>query len=269
MIKNKVNTKSEIYVTRAILSSYLILSLQYLIITVFAYQNLNLINIVQTISKTAVAIMYIFAFPFVLRKKSLLIYSIYSLLTVIILFNILIWKNNVEYIKSEIFYLYFVTTITFVYAYCINGYDSFYERITKLSNIILIIGLIASLFIFFSSTGYSSSSIEKKYSMSLSYNLLMPLLIYTNDYIKNSNFISLIKFILSFLIIILLGARGPIMCLGIFLILRFLKLDFKFNKKNIVINLITILIVFILVINYEVIIFSLYRFSKDVIGMES
>lgn len=267
--KNKIEITSDKLIILSLLSSYIILTLQYFLITTFAYSSQSLTNTIQLLSKSIVGIIYIIAIPRVLKRNGLSFFLTYSITTVFILFNLLVYPKNRVYIRNEFFYIFFVTVLSFVYSYSIDDSELLYKEMVKASNVIFFIGIVTSLFIIFNDTGYSNMSVDQKYSMSLSYNLLMPSLIFINEFFNKAKLIELIKFLITLFIIILLGARGPIMCIGIFIILRLLKTRSNMTLKKIIIFSLVNVLLFLIFINFEKFIYNIYMYSKNNFGMES
>ena len=265
----KLKIDNDELVILSILSSYLILSFQYFLITCFTFSNPSLTKLVQLGSKVLVGIIYLISLPTIMRKNILSLYFSYSILLIFVSLNLLFYPGNRIYIKNELFYIFFVTIISFVYSYNIENSEKFYKGIEKISKLVLLIGVITAIFIILKDTGYNSMEIDQKYSMSFSYNLLMPLLVNVNEFVKKMKLLAFIKFVISLFIITILGARGPILCLIIFLLLRFIKIDLEFNTKSIVVYSSLIIFLVILLINFQSILFYLYNFSKYKIGFES
>src|SRR5690606_4593767 len=96
-------------------------------------------------------------------------------------------------------------------------------------------GLIISSFIF---TGNAEIG---DYSMSLSYYMLLPALLYLNRFIERFNIFSFLLFIISLIIIISLGSRGALLCVGVYAILKIIRFDLKSTRKAFIFR-ITVLI---------------------------
>lgn len=120
---------------------------------------------------------------------------------------------------------------SFVYIMSINDIEVFQEYIYKASKIVFIMGMILSITVF---TGKVSVG---TYSMSLSYYMLFPAIMYLNNTIEKQRILDFICLIISLISIISLGSRGALLCMVFFLLLKIIKTRKRFNLKQITFSL--------------------------------
>lgn len=243
----------------AISSIFIILMGQYFILINFNLIDSSKQSIVQLISKVLVAIVFAYALPPVLKRSKLKFIVIYFVSIFIILINILLFNENIMYIKELLFPIFFMSIPSFVYIMSINDIEVFQEYIYKASKIVFIMGMILSITVF---TGKVSVG---TYSMSLSYYMLFPAIMYLNNTIEKQRILDFICLIISLISIISLGSRGALLCMVFFLLLKIIKTRKRFNLKQITFFIIYILTSISFVVYFKnIIIFIrdvLYRFG--------
>lgn len=108
----------------------------------------------------------------------------------------------------------------------INNKQNVYNELKRISYWILLIGIL----VIFSRSG-------DEYNMVFSYRMLLPLLIFTNEFINNKKFLDLFLAFVVFGLIIIYGSRGAVLCFALFCILRFFLC-----KNNILLKIFFIII---------------------------
>lgn len=101
-------------------------------------------------------------------------------------------------------------------------------------------------FVFFENFGR-----DNYYSMSTSYAILLPCLFQLNEFLNKKKVINLIFFTFSGLVIILMGARGPLLGLIMYFILRFFLTKFTLNKT--IASLVGFILIILFVLNINVV----------------
>lgn len=201
----------------ALMSSFAILTIQYLILIYFNLIDTHIGQVVQLTSKGLVGFFYLLALPAILKRNKIKFLGIYFIWIFIFIFNYAFFNENWIYLKSIIFPLFFTGLPSFIYAYSINDWDVLMDVMKKTSNIVFIIGTLIGILVF---TGNASIG---AYSMSLSYYMLLPAIMYMNNFIDNKTIKNLVFLGTSLVIITALGSRGAIMCFGAFTILKLVK----------------------------------------------
>lgn len=246
----------------AILSPFVVLMFQYLIMFYFNLGSSGLGSIIQIISKVIVGLFYLSALKYVLRRKSKLFIIVYYLFLIVILFNFLFYSDNINSILSILFHILFISAPTFIYMVNIKNLDVFKKTLVKTSDVILILGII---FLIMNITGNHRVD---DYSMSLGYYLLWPLLVNLLKFLKGFRLLYLFNFILMLFTIISTGSRGPLLS---FLVLMFLYLIINYNNKThkgIVIGLVFFLLSGLVTYNYRFLIEKLSLFFNS-LGIKS
>src|SRR5699024_5676094 len=99
-----------------------------------------------------------------------------------------------------------------------------------------------------------------RYSMPLAYYMLLPTTVYANELLEKFNIKSFIITFISLFIILALGSRGPIACIGVFVILKLITKKKDVNYKTISIFLMIVAIGIIILSYFDIILESLYDF---------
>ena len=252
--KFRIN-KSELsdkLISLAIMSTYITLIIQYFLLVYFNF-NVVLGNYIQLISKLIIGIFFVLGLPFVLKRSKKSIFIIYSLYIIIFSINTLFFKENLSQIVNIGLNLGIYGIPFFIYAYSIRDLNIFLKIVEKAALIVFIFGSMISLLVFF---GFKNIG---TYSMSLSYYMLLPLIIYTNKIIKKFKFRHILMILISFISIISLGSRGALMCFFAFLFYKFIKIDKKITQKRLIIYIISFMTAIIILLFNNFILQSLYN----------
>lgn len=220
--QDKIDKKISI----ALMASFVILAVQYFILIYFKLMDTNFSSTVQLLSKLLVGLAYLYALPSVLKRTSISFITAYSVAIFIFLFQYMLFFENRDYIVSLVFPFFFMCLPAFIYTRSIKNFDEFFKLMKISSYIILVISVIIGFFVLTGRVyiGY--------YSMTLSYYVLIPAIIFIDELMTKFSHKGLLFVILSLLIIIGLGSRGPILCIITFTILKFVKQ----NKKKTYVN---------------------------------
>lgn len=171
----------------------------------------------------------------ILKKKAALI--LLCVLIVFLMYNISYIKGgvSVKTIITYVSYSLFLCMPFFLAGMMIKNKRNVYEELKKISYLILLIGIL----IIFSRSG-------DEYNMVYSYRMLLPLLIYTNEFLDNKKLRYLVLALLVFGLIIIYGSRGSLLCFGLFCILRLFLC-----KKNTLLKIISMVVAGVVVACYE------------------
>jgi O-antigen ligase len=101
------------------------------------------------------------------------------------------------------------------------------------------------------------------YSMSLSYYLLLPALLYLDKLFSKFEISIFLLFVLTLLIIIIFGSRGPLVALLSFFIIRIIRIDRSNKVSQIVYHSLIVLFSLILAINFRSILIKFNEFLND------
>ncbi|WP_077369206.1 O-antigen ligase family protein [Anaerosalibacter sp. Marseille-P3206] len=238
----------------AIMSSFVILTIQYLILIYFNLIGTFNGNRIQILSKIIVGLFYIIVLPTVLKRNKFKFVIAYFISIFIFLLNYIFFRENWVYLKTIIFPFFFTSLPSLIYSYSINDWNVLKDVMKKTSLIVFIVGFIIGVLVF------SNRASVGTYSMSLSYYMLLPTIVYMDKIIEKFNFKSLIVVLISLLIILAVGSRGAIMCIGVFIILKFITTKKKLNFKTILMYLIIIALIITFLLFLDTILENLYNF---------
>lgn len=210
----------------AIMSSFVVLTFQYLLLISFNLLGTSLGSAVQTTSKIVVAIFFIYAFPAMWKNgyKNFLIVYIVAIL--IFASQFLFYTSNRPFLMDLIFPIFFIALPAFTYTLAIKNLEKLHIVTRIAAKVVFLFGVIISIFI------YNGNSSVEAYSMSLSYYMLLPALIFLNDFFDRYKINSAILFIITLVIIISLGSRGALLGIIVFALLNILKKRNKTSRKS-------------------------------------
>lgn len=246
--------KEDKKISIAIMSSFAILTIQYFMLIFFDLIGTSTGEMVQLISKGIVGLFYLVALPIVLKRNWFKFIGIYFIAMFIFIFNYSVFNENWIYLKSVIFPLFFTGLPSLIYAYSISDLDVLMEIMKKVANIVFAVGTLIAIATF---TGFKSVG---AYSMSLSYYMLLPSIIYMNEFLNSMSVKKFITLTISLIVILALGSRGAIMCIGIFTILKLLPKLKTLTYKKIMLYLILFSIIILGIIFFKDIIEYIYNF---------
>src|SRR5690625_984186 len=144
--------KDDIKISIAVLSPFIVLMIQYLILLTFNLFDSGIGGLVQISSKILMMIIYLLALPIVLRRNLLGLISIYFITIIILLVNFLVFPENIHSLKALVFNLLFVSVPSLVYMMNIYEKETFSVVLHKVANILFVLGFILFILILI---GYS------------------------------------------------------------------------------------------------------------------
>lgn len=228
-IKLKINNDKLISI--AIMSSFFILTFQYLILTYFKLFDTSMGTNIKLISKSIVGLFYFIALPFVFKRRKIFFLSSYFISAFIFLLTYYMFPENIPFIYKNLFFHFFVVLPSFIYAFSLKDFGELKQIMDKVGTSVFIISLFIGILVFFGNFSVG------KYSMALSYYLLLPLLIYTDKLFNKISIIYASVIFISIIIIISLGSRGPLFSFLFFLLYRLVLTNDKITIKRISIYL--------------------------------
>lgn len=231
-MKLKLKFNRDKIISLAIMSSFFVLTFQYLILTYFSLIHTSIGARIQLTSKIIVGIFYLIALPFVLKRNKVFFFLSYLVSAFVFLLTYIIFPENVPYIQSNLFSHFFIALPSLIYAFSINDFRELRKMMKNAGFGVFIIGTLISVLVFLGKSSVGS------YSMSLSYYMLLPLLIYTDKFFNRINLIDLLIVVISLIIILGLGSRGALLCYLVFLFYRFVFIKEQLTSKKLLIYLI-------------------------------
>jgi len=253
-----VENKTEKNISVALFVQFAVLTIQYFLLYYFHVEESGIGTLIKLMSKITVGIFFLVALKDVFEREYKLIIITYGISIIIFLFNILLFPQNIESIKSIIFDFFFMCLPCFVYSYSVSNYAILYKTFEKVSNLVFVMGLLISLLDFLNKIDVGT------YSMTLSYYLLMPSLLYLYKFLNEVSVKYFIAFLLSFISILLLGSRGPILCIAVYTITYLINnIRGKSNIKKMVFYFIAIIILLISIIFFKNILYILNQILEN------
>lgn len=217
-------------ISMALMSSFVVLTIQYFILIHFNLIETNTGSYIQLLSKGLVGLTFIYALPAVLRRSKIKFIGVYFVALFIFLLHYAIFPENRDYFVDLLFPFYFMSLPAFIYTLSIQDFSIFKEIMRKAGYIVFTVGFIIGVLIFMKKASIGS------YSMSLSYYMLLPTLIFFNEILEKFSIKNFVFFILSMLIILSLGSRGAVLCILVFVFLKFFSPHSKKSFTKIIIS---------------------------------
>lgn len=229
-----LSEKGDRRIAIALLSQNVVLMVQYFILFGFEIAGTTVGNSVQLGSKGIVGLTFIIALPTVLKRSFLPLYLTYIVASLVFIFEFLFFYKNGLYLIPLLFDFFCICLPSFIYAYSIKDKKVVSMLMINVSQITLGIGTLIGYLVLFRRLNIG------EYSMTLSYYLLLPSLVFLNRYLMNYSVKHLLLFILSAAEITLLGSRGALLSTGLYVILWLLinlkSIYRELNAKILVFN---------------------------------
>lgn len=253
-LKKTDSMKIDKRISIALLSGPIILAVQYFFITYSNYLGLNIQTYIQNFSKIFVGSIFLIVFPWAFLRSNIKMIIIYLFMSILYISHYLIFTQNSVYLIELSFQFFLISLLGFTYSMGIKNWDIFHKMTEIAANLIFLIGLLFALFVFLGIFDFN------EYSMSLSYYMLIPSIIYLNKIIKKFSPRYIILFLVSMIVILALGSRGAVLCVLIFIFLKALSLLKYLTLKKIYIGIIIFILTIFLSLNLKSIFEYLFNF---------
>jgi len=148
IVVNDKNLLEDKKISIAIMSSFVILTIQYLILITFDLTDTSIGNIIQMTSKALVGIFYFRALSPVWRRNKTKFFGVYYISIFIFLLNALLFKENWIHLKSIIFPYFFMCLPSFIYSYSIKDWTVLKNVMNKASLVVFFVGLALGILVF-------------------------------------------------------------------------------------------------------------------------
>ncbi len=224
---NEIEDKSDKKISIAIMSSYVVLTIQYIILIYFNLTDTSTGSLIQMLSKVIVGMVYLYALPAALERSKMEFIGAYFIAAYIFLLHYGIFPDNRTYIVDLLFPFFFMGLPSFIYALSIYDFSIFKSIMKKSGYIIFIAGLTISILVFLGNATIGA------YSMSLSCYMLLPTILYIDELLNEFSLKYLILTSLSLLIIIALGSRGAVLCIIVYAILKYIRPNSMRTEKRV------------------------------------
>ena len=207
--------KENLRISIALMASFVV-TIQYFTLVALKASGTSL----ASVSKIIVGLLIYLLFQQYLDGIKCAFFATYWLVAFVFIAHYFLFPHNREAMQSVFIDIFFMSLPTFLYAASLDDFRLF-RRVMEIATIIVL--LFGSLTAVYSFTGRASVG---TYSMSLSYYLLLPAIIYMDKLFDKFRIKHLLLFFLSLSIILTLGARGPVMCLAAFFFLKSILAEF-------------------------------------------
>lgn len=223
-VKKKIDDDKKISV--ALMISFIILTFQYFVLIYFELLGTVEATRIQLLSKVLVGAVFLYALPAVLKRSTWKLIITYFVAIFIFIINYLIFPENHEYLKGITLSFFFMCLPSFIYSMSIRDWKTLKQIMRKASFIVFILGTILGVLIF------SGTVSAGEYSMSLSYYMLLPAIIYLDILFDKLSLKPLLFVLVSVFVILALGSRGAVLCVVVYIILKLLKSNHKQTYKR-------------------------------------
>lgn len=224
--KKNPENDSDKKISIALMASFVILAIQYFVLISFNLFETAIGSTVQMLSKVLVGLAYLYALPKVLRRNLIKTIVIYMVAMFIFILHYAIFPENRAYIFDLIVPFFFMSLPAFIYTLSIKNFEVFEVIMKKSSYIVFLFGALIGILVF---TDRASAG---SYSMALSYYMLLPTIMFTDELIDKFS-VRIASFVgLSLLVILALGSRGAVLCVIVFAFLKIIKSKEKLTYKR-------------------------------------
>ncbi len=250
MIIKISKTQADKRISFSIMSIYIVLLIQYVLLSYFGMRSGENVQTIKTISKVFIAFFFINSLYVVLIRKRVFVFVSGLFFLVLFLLNYVFYVDNRQFLEVLSVRFFIESYPVFIYSVAIEDWNVFKDVMKKSSYLIFLLVVIISLMKFLGITQLDG------YSMMLSYYALIPLLLTLESWFEKKKLIDIMMFLILFFSIVLFGSRGALISVVFYYFIK--KLEFKkfFSIKGIVLNALLILFllnirnILLLVYNY-------------------
>lgn len=222
LVIENIDLRSDCKISLALMSSFIILQIQYLIIIFFNLSGTHIASMVGLASKLSVGAIYILALPSVLKRNKWNFVQIYILATSIFILSYVIFPENRLFLRGLIFPIFFMNLPSLIYIMSIVDLKVFRNIMKKSCYFVFVIGILLSVLLF---SGKVKMDIYNR--MTFSYYMLFPTIIFLDELFDKFSTKAFIVAGLSFVVILSIGSRGAVLCILVFVFLKYIKRNYE------------------------------------------
>jgi hypothetical protein len=248
--KEKLEDKK---ISIAIMSSFVILTIQYFFYISFDLIGTDNVSSILLISKVSVGLIFMYTLPVVFKRTKIKLLVVYFFSIFIVVVNFILFPENKLYLKELIIPFFFMCLPAFIYSMAIVDWSILKQIMKKASLIVFIFGTFLGILIF---SGRASAG---TYSMSLSYYMLLPTIMYLDELLDKLSLKAFFISAVSLLVILALGSRGAVLCILVFVALKHIRFDLKMNYFRAIYYVFSLGTIIIIYMNLDRIFAFLYR----------
>ena len=216
-------------------------------------------NVANIIMGLLFVVLFICNINLVIKRSSKYIVLTFFTLILVFLSALIYGDPNVTNFSQAFIDMAVISCALFLATVSIRDYNLLFNSLLRGAPIVIL----ASIFMvvctaFFGVVGTA----ETNYNMSLSYYVLVPCFVLFAGYLERHTIRHLILFLTGIVVIIAMGSRGSILCVGLFLVLCLLKTR-KITINTVIALLLATVPTMLLLVNFEKIILRLYRWLQS------
>lgn len=186
-----------------------------------------LLNIFKVGSCALIGIMFLIAF-FHQKKYNSKIFIFFIIAILVVILNFLLFPHLKDIFMETSLVFFFSCSIPFALILLIHNFDVLYICLKKVSVIVSICSLIPVIMVVLGQMSLFGEKLQ--YFMGYGYSCLVPALILFFEFWKGKKIIHLALFCFLLVSIILLGSRGPLFPIGLYVLYTVLNESFVFLK---------------------------------------
>lgn len=252
----KINTSDDNKICLSITLQFTLTILKYVICQ--GIPGMNVYNsMANNILSVVILLMYVWILPVVIKRNFKFAIVVFAIYTSIILINMLVCTDNVEYITEYLLKM-IMSIIGLIFCYSIKDIEKLLIYMTKYAYLMLML----CFFYFVMNITIGVNNFDNGYSMSMSYFTVLPSAVLLLNYLRYKKIRDIILLIIGCIIILSLGSRGAFLCLATLLLFYIVK-NAKFSIKNILIALTVIILTSLVVIYSNVIVINLANYLSN------
>lgn len=201
-------------------------------------------SLVSLFFEAIIVLSLVFAFPTLLFRRKEQLIAIEIVFLFVFLFSFLLGEADISLLVSTGFWTFAVCIPLGIAGISIVNSNILFRMMRITAYIEYPILCIALL----------SMRNSGSYSMSASYVLILPVLFFLYDYLEENKVYGLALSILGMLLILVYGARGPLLCITFYVFVKlFLRQRKDKNIRKLVIRLAVIAIIILAIVNWDII----------------
>jgi len=246
----------------ALMSSFVVLMVQYLILVSADLMGTTTGRSVQLLSKTVVVTAFAYALPIVLRRnKKRCIGTYLAGISVLLAHYVMFPENNVHQ-QQLMLPLFSMCLPAFIYSSTICDWKVLRDIMKKASYIVFCAGVLLGILLFLGRASVGT------YSMPLSYYLLLPALMFIDEFLDRPSLKDIVFAFLLIVLILAVGSRGPIMCILVFIMLKLIGPRKRLRYTDLFAYLILLCLVVVMALSLDQLLAYMYH-SLDRVGISS
>ena len=237
---------SDRVIALALMSPFVMLALQYLVIVIVDPMLGQRASYVQVATRIGIALTYASALPMVFRRAKIRIFFVVTVAALLFAIQYIIYPQNGRYLADVLVMVFFVCIPSFFYASCISNLAILKRSMLQASYVVFSVGLLLAI-----RASIGLQGILGAYSMPLAYYMLLPSLMFIDALFDRRSVGLLLVTLSSLLIIAIFGARGPLFSVAVYIVFRFLHADALKKRTGPIIALTTTALVFTIFTYFE------------------